>query len=218
MYDKEPTIFGKCRIIPLMYSCSKGNVMASNKFLQSIAILLGCFLFAPPCWAVDVVTMGNLMWQQSDDGVDRTWIEANNYCESLSLGGFADWRLPTKDELKGIVYCSNGKPTPLDDWDYNLTNDENLITASCGGAGWPEYTEPTINNKLSCTTNLYGYRLNWSSNLYNCNTTGCAWFTNFNGGVTNYTQIDSNIAVRCVRDVNVNFPWPMFLQAINGGK
>lgn len=41
--------------------------------------------------------------------------EAEQYCQNLKLAGHSDWRLPTKDELKDLVYCSNGKPTPLKD-------------------------------------------------------------------------------------------------------
>ena len=44
-----------------------------------------------------------LMWQKSDDGIPRTWLNANSYCNELNLGGYDDWRLPTLDELKTIV-------------------------------------------------------------------------------------------------------------------
>jgi hypothetical protein len=55
----------------------------------------------------------NLMWQQCSDGqsgasctgtaVTVTWNNAITYCESLSLGGFSDWRLPNIKELLSIV-------------------------------------------------------------------------------------------------------------------
>jgi hypothetical protein len=44
-----------------------------------------------------------LAWQRHDDGVKRTWREAKAYCENMTLGGYSDWRLPTKKELKGIL-------------------------------------------------------------------------------------------------------------------
>ncbi len=44
-----------------------------------------------------------LIWQREDDSITRTWLEADNYCAGLNLGGYPDWRLPTKRELAGIV-------------------------------------------------------------------------------------------------------------------
>ncbi len=44
-----------------------------------------------------------MMWQKEDDGVGKAWANAINYCPSLSLGGFSDWRLPNVKELSSIV-------------------------------------------------------------------------------------------------------------------
>jgi len=38
-------------------------------------------------------TVTSLMWQQSDGG-EMTVENARAYCDSLSLGGFTNWRLP----------------------------------------------------------------------------------------------------------------------------
>ncbi len=60
------------------------------------------------------------------------------YPESLNrnkFAGYTNWRLPNKDELKSLVVCTNGKPTPLSD-DYD---------DSCGGDNWGKYESPTIN-------------------------------------------------------------------------
>lgn len=47
----------------------------------------------------------NLMWQRSS-GQDRTnWNDSIEYCNSLTLGGYDDWRLPNLDELQ-LVYDS----------------------------------------------------------------------------------------------------------------
>jgi hypothetical protein len=43
-----------------------------------------------------------LMWQQSDGG-EITFEAALLYCDTLTLGGHADWRLPTSHELFGII-------------------------------------------------------------------------------------------------------------------
>ncbi len=52
-------------------------------------------------------------WQQNDDGSKYDWDEAIQYCDNLVLNGYSDWKLPDLDELKSIVVCSNGTPTPL---------------------------------------------------------------------------------------------------------
>ncbi len=53
----------------------------------------------------DTVTdnVTGLIWQMTDDGDTRSWQEALDYCNGLSLAGSSDWRLPTRRELMHIV-------------------------------------------------------------------------------------------------------------------
>jgi hypothetical protein len=58
------------------------------------------------------VRIGKLMWQDDEAAasVEKDWNGAIAYCEKLKLLGFDDWRLPTKDELVGIVDKSRSRP------------------------------------------------------------------------------------------------------------
>ena len=43
-----------------------------------------------------------LMWPAADNGFGVSAAQAAYYCRTLSLGGYADWTLPTIDELHGL--------------------------------------------------------------------------------------------------------------------
>ena len=43
-----------------------------------------------------------LMWPRQDNGSNVNWNQANAYCQSLNLGGYSGWRLPSWDELATI--------------------------------------------------------------------------------------------------------------------
>ena len=48
-------------------------------------------------------TKWQIMWQQSDNGAEVTFEEAQKYCKNLRLGGYADWRLPKPEERETAV-------------------------------------------------------------------------------------------------------------------
>ncbi len=60
-----------------------------------------------------------LMWQQIPDSRGLSWQSANDYCDSLVLGGYSDWRIPTLKELFSISNFSQGWPY-LDTRYFNL--------------------------------------------------------------------------------------------------
>jgi hypothetical protein len=45
----------------------------------------------------------DLIWQRANDGRFRQWADAKQYCEDLVLGGKADWRMPSIEELVTII-------------------------------------------------------------------------------------------------------------------
>ena len=50
-----------------------------------------------------------LMWQKTDGG-EMIFDNAANYCKSLTLGGYTDWRLPTAIELFSIHHFDANNP------------------------------------------------------------------------------------------------------------
>ncbi len=54
-----------------------------------------------------------LMWDQNGyrAGTTRTWTEALSDCNSLSLGGHSDWRLPNRKELNSLVNYEASNPS-----------------------------------------------------------------------------------------------------------
>ncbi len=60
-----------------------------------------------------------LVWQQVPANSGLNYQEAETYCESLVLGGYDDWRIPTTKELFSISNFSKGWPY-LDTTYFNL--------------------------------------------------------------------------------------------------
>jgi len=53
-------------------------------------------------------TTTGLIWTKKDNGRNVNWHDAIDYCGTLKLAGYSDWRLPVIDELQSI-YVSNAK-------------------------------------------------------------------------------------------------------------
>jgi len=51
-----------------------------------------------------------LTWQQTPQDMGLSWQDAVDYCESLELAGYGDWRMPTLKELFSISDFSQGWP------------------------------------------------------------------------------------------------------------
>ena len=50
-----------------------------------------------------------LQWQD-DINVSKTWTQAIEYCENLTLGSHTDWRLPNENELYSLSDMSKSNP------------------------------------------------------------------------------------------------------------
>jgi len=100
----------------------------------------------------------NLCWQKDDQDA-RTWEDALNYCNDLSLGGHSDWHLPTR--LEGVTMldysCDSDSPAHC----YGDFQNNALIWDSVGDNDtfWLSTTKPDNTS--------YAYRLNTNyGNIY----------------------------------------------------
>ncbi len=76
-------------------------------------------------------TRTNLMWAAKDNGANISWQDAKSYCENYRGGGYADWRMPTQDELAGLydtAITNTNPPAEGCSGGYHLTN---LINLTC---------------------------------------------------------------------------------------
>lgn len=126
-----------------------------------------------------------LTWQLDDDGTERTWAEASDYCDNLFLGYSLNWRLPTKDELKGLVVCTNGTATPLGD------SGSGNHPYYCGDGNIGLYDTPTIDIHFLSREDRY-----WTSNTSGI---ASAWTVNFSNGLADTDTSTAKNYVRCVR-------------------
>jgi hypothetical protein len=99
--------------------------------LQIVVFLLMALAFAPAVSALYVdngdgtVTdnVTGLVWQQGDaqnDGGGLSWQASLEYCDTLSLAGHNDWRLPNVRELLSLVDFSRYSPAIDPLFDYSV--------------------------------------------------------------------------------------------------
>jgi hypothetical protein len=75
-------------------------------------------------------TKTDLMWAAKDNGSDMNWAAAKSYCENYRGGGYTDWRMPTKDDLKGLYDAGKARPLACDK-SYQIHVATSLIDVTC---------------------------------------------------------------------------------------
>lgn len=55
-----------------------------------------------------------LMWDKNGSDKEMTFADAEKYCKELTLGGFTDWRMPTRPELLTLVDDTKYNPAIKD--------------------------------------------------------------------------------------------------------
>ena len=139
-------------------------------------------------------TETKLMWKQCSEGqsgkdcsgeaAKYKWDDAmSKFGKGVSFAGHSDWRMPTKEELRTLVYCSNGIPQE-EAWDEACDGKDDK-------AG--EYQKPTINQKVFPNTKDDFY---WSSTERDASTARGVYF--YDGGNTWYNHFNV-FHVRLVR-------------------
>jgi hypothetical protein len=84
-----------------------------------------------------------LMWEQSPPDQRRTHAEAHAYCTGLQLGGHADWRLPTVQELVNLADYTRHDPA-IDPLFTTAANDYWSATTYADGPSYAWYVYFTL--------------------------------------------------------------------------
>ena len=135
----------------------------------------------------------NLMWKKYSEGQrtiacgkgmvrQYTWDNAVRRFKQASFAGYNNWRLPTIDELRSLVYCD--KKEPLIEKSNWLSTTDNVCL------------KPSINNKVFPNTSPTKY---WSSSTF-YNKEEYAWSLDFDSGTDEENLKYYNASVRLVRN------------------
>jgi len=142
--------------------------------IMVVAILLGVFITARDSTAggtgrdsrftaydngTVLDTKTNLMWAAKDNGSNINWTDAKSYCENYRGGGYTDWRMPTKNELKGLyndsIFGNNGyhltkliKLSGSFVWSSEMIGSNTFVTSFLYGLA---YEEPSSNTRRNRT-------------------------------------------------------------------
>jgi hypothetical protein len=148
----------------------------------------GSYLMNPPSFTINTDGSAtdnntNLMWQREDDNITRTWYEALNYCENLTLGGYTDWRLPTRHELFSIVDFGRYAPS-INLSNFPITKTDSYWTSS-SNQYYPDDAWYVFFGKYRTTTCCVGGY--------------CGDWDNYEGVRASYSSKSSSYYVRCVR-------------------
>ena len=105
-------------------------------------------------------TSTGLTWQQTSASNHMKWEQALAYCEGLNLGGYTDWRLPTKKELESLVDYSRYNPA------INMTYFPSAVSTQMSG-NWSSTT--LAGSAISAWGVNFYFGYNYLTNkLYSC--------------------------------------------------
>ncbi len=134
------------------------------------------------------------VWQDPPAETERSFAQAQSYCENLSWNGYDDWCLPTISQLRSlIVNCSETESggacgvhdACLADTCFD-SGDCDGCTAGTGSCYWDEALQGGCNENT------------WSDSEVST-TNENAWFVGFYAGAINSSSKDSAFLARCMR-------------------
>ena len=129
-------------------------------------------------------SLGQNLTSPTCEGQAKTysWNDALNTGKNFKFAGHSDWRMPTKVELEGLVFCSDNKTKTLGKEEGGFI---------CTGSS----TSPTINTTYFPNTPSVWF---WSSSP-SASGSSYAWYVHFYGGDSGYGLKFVSLNVRLVR-------------------
>lgn len=112
-----------------------------------------------------------LTWQKDDSGSAMSWDSAISYCESSSVAGHSDWRLPNAKELQSILDYSKSPDTTNSaaiDSVFNATEFTNEEGEKDYGYYWSSTTHKTFDGKIGASAAYvsFGRALGYMNSQY----------------------------------------------------
>lgn len=80
------------------------------------------------------VSSSPLMWQKARGPLFTSWEEADSYVKALQLGGYSDWRLPTREEFLKLYFAFDFGKAKTED--IGMTIEGNYWSADKNGLGF----------------------------------------------------------------------------------
>jgi len=106
MWSSTPTGEGKALILNFTNISRGSNNLGDTRDPHRAICVRGNAARAQPSGHTWTQPGTGLTWMRKDNGADVTWHKAQafcaHYCASMATGGGSPWKLPTRDELKGI--------------------------------------------------------------------------------------------------------------------
>ena len=168
------------------FKCADGYVWNDEECADPASLLPECSDTGDyPCTDPSTeITWSSLLDDDGDYGVE--WEEAFAYCENLEEGGLTDWRLPTIDELKTVVWgCENVQPggaCAASDPNHLAEDDYTYETCNC---------DESMENAFGDDVSLWSSSVVSSDDFY-------IWYMDFSNKNIMYRMRNSGAGARCV--------------------